>query len=313
MGGKVSGRENGIPGNVRTSVLAEVHHGWQKSQFSIEGGMGSNVNVVISIDPGNAYTGMAMLVQGRPEEARMARVCMYDGDPVRSVRERVGSMLCNWIMVARHMGCACPVVLIERCPPTARKDANHGKQAQIGFALGWLSGLIAGYLMVATMNAIRIELVDVSEWRKGLSDDPLFMRKAQSLVAPVVEVVKVQQNTLTLNEGNTGFTRTWAGCGHRELLPRWMDLKTPPPAKCPICAIPVQNRAQIVRDEWKERACAYVSRVYPELFEAVVEEARKTAINKDKPVHELAGVADASEALCIARYGVKKYSDSVTD
>jgi hypothetical protein len=284
--------------------------GGKNRNLAVEGGMGSNVNVVISIDPGNAYTGMAMLVQGYPEEARMARVCMYDGDPVRSVRERVGPMLCNWIMVARHMGCACPVVLIERCPPTARKDANHGKQAQIGFALGWLSGLIAGYLMVATMNAIRIELVDVAEWRKGLSDDPLFMRKAQPevVVMPKTQRFEMQRN------GNGGYIRVWSGCGHREVLPRWADIQhLAPPVKCPACETATGDRAKIVRDEWKERACAYVSRAYPELLEAVVEEARKTAINKDKPVHELAGVADASEALCIARYGVKKYSDSVTD
>lgn len=268
------------------------------------------MNVVITVDPGNSYTGLAMLVEGHPEHARMARVCMFDGDVERSVRERVAPLLISWIMVARHLGCSRPTLLIERCPPTARKDAGHGKQAQIGFALGWLGGMIAGYLMAATMNAVQVELVDVGVWRKGLSDDPLFMKR----VAPVIVAMPKTQRFEMQRNGNGGYIRVWAGCGHREVLPRWADIQhLTPPAKCPSCETATGDRAKIVRDEWKERACLYVERVYPDLLTEMVDEARATAMHKDKPVHELAGVADACEAMCMARYGIKKLGESVTE
>ena len=103
---------------------------------------------------------------------------MFAGDVERSVRERVIPALLDAAgaipespartqdgvslsyeekrTLLRNAGTP---LWLEEPPDFSRSDVNHGSEARIGYAEGWLSGLVAGQMGLPTRR------VTVSEWR----------------------------------------------------------------------------------------------------------------------------------------------------
>lgn len=253
------------------------------------------------------YTGIACLVarpSGLPELVELHAIRMLppeEGGLWRAAEERL------WPVVDRL--CAdhpdAPLV-VEQAPPTAHQDTGKkGRQAAIGFPLGLVAGLVC-----ARRLDPRPRLVDPGEWRRrmlelgqglglGLSAP---RREGESAPAPGPLPPKAI--------GADGISRVGKlfriryRCGHE------VDFAPPPqdaPSLCPRCSgpQPVDRRtdAERIRDEWKAVACRFVASLWPDKYSALVAGASSRAANIRED-HQLAGVADACEAVGVALWGL---------
>ena len=259
---------------------------------------------VAGIDPSNGYTGIAAArpaaqLRDRLLEARAVRLFEEDAYCVRSIRERIAPVLDQWI--ADDL-----LLAIEQAPPTAREDMGHGAQAEIGYAQGWLGGMICGRYA----DTARIERFGPSPWRDTMiveaARNGLLLQKPTraSLTsaqggAAVTRVLRVDRAP------QGGFNVLWRGCAHVFWCLN-MGAVQAKPDRCPECAKGDKPRPAVgadIRDAWKALACRFVAHFWPEIYEGIVAPARERA-HTNPPDHRLAGVPDACEAVGIALHGL---------
>ncbi len=261
--------------------------------------------VVVGIDHSNAHTGLARVRPAADLKDRLVEVCaitMYSGDVQRSVVERIRPTLHGWV----HAD-TCVHLWAEKAPPTARGDVDHGHQGAIGFAQGWLAAaIVAPY-----MGVHGVHLVGPSTWRDTMLIEAAragFLLEEPSRRAPVVASSAPQGFKVELAPNAQGYTKVWAGCGHRDHFANYDALHGAGSPRCPQCAAGVlvprgMSEAEAIRDAWKETACRFVARFWPEQYQAVVSDARSRAKTASAD-HRLGGVSDACEAVGIAIHGL---------
>lgn len=192
---------------------------------------------------------------------------------------------------------------IEIPPDTARADVHHGGQAAIGWALGYLQGLVEAPLR---RGGRRIAHVEVAAWRRAMlvwSNRWGVLAQEPAMNPPPVASELMKRQPFEVARKGTGFELVWAGCGHRSPVASYEQLIGSPPYACPECE-PERLRkladpAEWRREQWKILACRLVQAHWPVEYAALVADARER-VRTEKADHELAGVADACEAVWIA-------------
>lgn len=254
-------------------------------------------NHFVGIDQSNSYTGIAIAPSAWAGGLQsLGFVIMYQGDVERSYRERILPALPDQVHA----------IGIEKSAGVARSDTNHGKQAVIGEALGWLGGLIASPYVARGIPVLRPE---PGEWRQSLR---LYAAEKGELLPEVTRAQVVAQAEIanapkpdrlgdltrtfvtTVKGAKIVFTSKWSRCGHpwSGSLAELQDV----PAACPRCAKGTRiDPAALVRDAWKKWSCDAARRLFPDSYEELVSGARARA-RTDKPDHQLGGVSDACDA-----------------
>jgi len=285
--------------------------------------------IFIGIDPSSAFVGLAIaqiLGDGGIAIQRLKGVRCFAGDPIRSVRERV--------LPEIRMGvCGVPDVpliaealqgvlaaFVEKAPAKARGDTNHGPQASIGDAIGFVGGLSVAELLV---GGVTIERVEPSPWRNSM----LIWAARNGLVrvAPkrshrrelVPEDVgrSAIRGRLTRGMNSRGVDCYWLryhGCEHVQDVPvadGTVGLNRS--RTCMACRVPVMDDAQWVRDQWKALACEIVCHFWPLEYAELVVDAKSRA-RTERPDHQIAGVADACEAMGVLLHAVLEHESSAS-
>lgn len=290
--------------------------------------------MVVGIDPSNTFTGLGALLyqpgEGVPRIAPVLRNWTVLSMPgFEGVNEGVDQVVAAFermrdsYLEAIDGQDLVPVPLrairvrIEEPPEAVRADVNHGHQAVIGWKLGYLVGAIARAIH---HPRVQVELVPVYTWRtKMLQLSTLWgvpavaPGESRGLVPrpPPSQLEKVpgrpmRQKFSVDRPAGGGLEVVWSGCDHREPVASLEVLQTSPPTFCASCAQvpkldPVRPlTAEERREAWKELACALVKAHWPTWYDATVREVRDRARDKSKPDHQLAGIADACEAVWIA-------------
>lgn len=299
------------------------------------------MRVALAIDPGNKYTGIACASWTDPsgdplgagiELAALDGVTMFAGDVERAVRERVVPGLLDMVgtipvqekpattylehfdlldaeqqreTLLRVLRSSGTPLWFEEPPDFSRSDVHHGSEARIGYAEGWLSGLVAGQMGLTTHR------VTVSAWRATMiatcGKRGLYVTAPSRRTAPTALAMAAQRSTVTGRPGG-GFVRTFTECEHTQSFASFADLKRST-GTCAACAVPTKaiDPADWVRDEWKRIACQGIQRFWPELYAPLVATARGRRRPKsgataptEIPDHQVTGVPDACEAAWIA-------------
>lgn len=285
------------------------------------------IDIVLGVDQSNEATGLAC-VKAHPDPRQRLHAFlahpMLTGDQgvIRSVTERIRPTLRGWLA---ELPSGSTRVCIELAPPTMRADVKHGPQAAIGFAQGWLGGLVAGALLADIpvdtglgLSRVGVHLVPVADWRQTM------LRTAAEIGCPLAPPRRgrasnpsgnVERFTVAAgSSGPTSLRRVWSGCEHEEEFADLAVLMRSQTTKCPSCrgSRSSMSDAEAVRDGWKELACWFVKALAPEPYARVVAQARARARRRDTPDHHLAGVADACEAVGIALHGLQNFASSAT-
>lgn len=252
--------------------------------------------ISVGIDPGSKYLGLGIisLTDKHLECLSLERVRVAGkslGTIVLHVQSRIMPYLDSPIMLS-----------YEKPPKAARRDANHGFQAPIGFRLGLISGaIISPYL---NNPGVRIEEVEVTQWRNNVLD---FCRVAGPPVSRPNRRNLAQHTTKSgdpcLLPNLTSVKKGWIGqysCGCKVELPTFKSVQQASKV-CPNCSgkRPEFNVATAVRDEWKALACRVIKEHFRNSYDDLVSSARK-ASRTEKPDYLLSGVDDACEGGCIA-------------
>tara|TARA_R110000824_G_scaffold54028_1_gene149041 strand:+ start:7101 stop:7898 length:798 start_codon:yes stop_codon:yes gene_type:complete len=256
--------------------------------------------MIFGVDPSGSYVGLASVVDAEVTGLRSVRC--FTGEPERSYWDRIRPAILE--MVGDE---AVAVWAIEKPPPTAKSSANHGHQAVIGYSVGYISGMIA----CGSRPWGRVERVEVSPWRASMliwaARRGLLLSKPPKSPPIVSAARKIQPYTVE-RYGGTCLAVVWTGCGHQLVFETFTAMQSSLMhwAGCPQCAVVARRGApssmtpdEWRRDEWKRMACQVVEKFWPDLYVALVEDAKSRA-KTIKPDHRLAGVADACEAACIA-------------
>lgn len=243
----------------------------------------------VGVDPSNSWVGLARADGERLAE--LVAVRCFPGEPERTVHERIRPWMPRdprgWSLV------------LEEPPPASR--ANHGRQAPIGYAVGYMSGLIA-----AGWPPRAVSKVQVSAWRDAMI--VLAARRGLLLEKPTrrpkPKGLKGRMGKLRRAQGRPGLVVTWLGCDHEQVFESLSALQANTPPACPDCAGVVveadgMDDHEWRRDEWKRIACHGIAELWPGLYQPVVDDARSRA-RSNRPDHRLEGVADACEAAWIA-------------
>lgn len=266
----------------------------------------SPVPVCVGVDPSAEYTGLAVVRPGpgdRVELVDLTFAIMLARNATRSVVERIHP----WLDARAFPGAA---IWLERPPPTARSDAGHGAQAAIGDSIGWVGGLIAGRY-VATC---RVHRVLPTDWRRTLLLEAArsgLLLSDPSRATPPKEGAPLRPGVRAKVDRGTApgeLVRSWSGCDHRQRFANYESLTLSTATSCPDCAArpaPRWDRAAEVRAGWKRAACRWVAHCWPDDYARLVEGARARSKVAKEP-WELAGVADACEAVGIAVHGLRE-------
>lgn len=279
--------------------------------------------IVVGIDPSNRQTGLAC-VDARPGLALRERlidvraVPMFTGDDgagvLRSMRERVHPILAEWAKLGALM-----TFWVEQAPPTARADAGHGAQGEIGWAQGWCAGLaVAPYVARFPVHRAQPgtwrDSMQIESAQAGLLLQTPDRRRAAAEVSSVLGVDRVKRQRFKVDidpQARGAYLRRWDGCAHVEHFADFASLRAMESTMCPSChAAPAPVRASSeadrIRAEWKACACRFVSHFWPTTFADLVKGPAERAKSEKAP-HELAGVADACEAVGIAVHGSRVF------
>ena len=115
---------------------------------------------IIGVDPGSDYLGIAILQlnENCVQCCQVARV-RAGGLSFHQLVQRLDPILQPYLNLNT-------TYILEKPPPTARKDTNHGAQTPIGWRLGLISGIILGKYSLQESSAY--EECYVAEWRERL-------------------------------------------------------------------------------------------------------------------------------------------------
>lgn len=264
------------------------------------------VAVVHGVDPSSTWVGLASLevAVGRKPTEPPALTLLQSYRPTKTWRGTV----VNRILPTLQVGNQDPIAF-EKPPPTAKKDANHGHQAPIGYAVGVHAALIAGALAATGWHGDEVHPMP-GEWR------PVMIRLSTAWGHPLMHAKDylVERNRraveVTARAGHGRMDRverrgdqiftTFVGCDHTWRGPAKLQLL---PQRCPDCAAPARgDRAALIRDAWKAIACSFVRHHWPVQFAGLLADAKGRArkLGPERPAHTYEGVADACEAVGIA-------------
>lgn len=248
--------------------------------------------MVVGLDLATSITGCAAITAARrPVVSALEALRLPGAERVTESATRV----VGWVVAQRP-----DLVVVERPPMVIRGDVQHGSQAEIGYKLGRITGLVEAGLR---SHGLPYELVDVSTWRDTmLSTSTGWGVPAAKPGAPPV-AAPLFQRARCVREGGDVFL-VWP-CGHRRLFDPARAASTD--TSCRQCASgerPPKRRSEWVTAEWKRIACELTRAHWPEAYAAVVADARSRA-RKAKPDHLLEGVSDAAEACWLAVHGAR--------
>ena len=259
--------------------------------------------VYIGIDPGSNHIGLGWIsVNNKTQE-------IHDGQ-MRGFRfsmNKANEVISEIHNLIEKLSSHCSTVIsCEKPPPTARKDTNHGFQAPIGWSLGFVTGLIISPFL--SSDHITINMVQVSDWRKKM------LEYAHKFGPNDISKPNYRGNNIDILPGEKASLlprivpakpKGWVAkytCGHETSLPTYSHVANVP-ALCPSCSSvktqPEKTRARETRNHWKSVACRFVEWHFSENYKELVEKAKKRA-RKPQEDHQLSGVSDACEALCIS-------------
>lgn len=254
----------------------------------------------IGIDPGSDYLGLSTVMMN---ETSMTSPALY--------RLRMGGLDLGVaankvveIIEASALGHNGPILLnYEIPPPTARKDANHGFQAPIGWKLGIITGAIISPFLLR--DEIVVKGIDVTDWRQQLfvfaaQWGPGLSRPSRKQIVasnPTTSSTFLQSPLKTLKD------KTWEGtysCGHKLAFKNLAAVQSAP-KNCPVCCPDNEGKRDVaveIRAAWKSLSCRFTKHHFPEAYGNLVNEAKLRA-RSQKMDHELNGVSDACDAMCI--------------
>jgi hypothetical protein len=242
----------------------------------------------IGIDVSVNCTAVSSLVPGRSHRLELVetRILRKRVDGIRGLASRIASTV-------RDLGQPGTRVSIEVPPPTAKRSTRHGKQADIGWKLGYLTGLVDGYLD----NQYQIRLVQVSTWRAAM----LQLSTAWGIPAskPTEETSRKARARLVRIERELGRIFVVWSCGHRTAT-QFDRLNQAAQEGCTKCS---ESSAFDARDAWKELAVRLATKHWPHVIDPLIRDARSRA-RTVKPAHQLSGVPDACEATWIGASGM---------
>jgi hypothetical protein len=252
----------------------------------------------VGIDPGNDYLGLAVYRLGADPDLECHGI-RVGGKPGKVFRDVLVPKL---EPLARHGA----TLVIERPPEKVRRDVNHGAQAPIGYALGYVSGMVAG---LWHQHGAPVHRVTVRDWRTSMG--VFNARRGLVLTEPGAKGERERWRAMGLQATRPsqvadvkrvdgGWTVRYR-CGHKATFDKY-DALTTRGGECQECQRalrPAMTRAEAVTDAWKLRACQGIKEHWPEEYERIVSAARKRA-KTNKADHRLAGVPDACEAAWVA-------------
>ncbi len=257
------------------------------------------MNRTFGCDPSSAHIGFGNLGADGTIEALASIRCL--DEPAATYTDRVVPLL----------ACAdlddTDELWIERPPPTAHKDANHGHQAVIGYAIGVHTGLV-----IAAWTALgggKVHPIDVTPWR----NDMIIGAARRGVIVqppshrPVFTGQTSNRTDVVRGDGAGLFLVKYRPCDHT--WPRGAaaggvhvhELKNRP-AACPECSAAASDPTRDIRDRWKELACHVAQKLAPAMYSDLMGQCRARA-RTDRPDHRLEGLSDACEALGIAIAG----------
>lgn len=262
--------------------------------------------IVLSIDPGNTYTGWCvswahpLRETSEPTPGVWGAVRVGDRGvytAARELRETIGAVLSRretWTTTE-----AITHVYVEQAPIASRDD-KLGNEADIGWKQGWAAAHMA---LIVAPYCVPIP-VQVSAWRESMiieSTRAGFLLQAPSRKRAVPAALVVGRNAIAnVKRIEGGRFEVEYKCGHHATAPNYSAM-TERFVECPECAKPPRTEdltAEEIRDAWKELACRFAAHWAPETYARLVADARSRA-RTEKPDHQLQGVPDACEALGI--------------
>lgn len=245
--------------------------------------------MIIGLDLATQITGAAAIRVGTGitvcELERLRVSCSVEG----------AQRIINWLLPRSP-----DLVVVERPPMVLPKELDHGSQAEIGYKLGRMSGLVE---MGLHAHGLPYRLVDVSDWRETMLEVstamgvPASRPGAQPKPTPMFGAR--QRVRVEIIDGTRVIV--WE-CGHRKAHTSIEALQRV--GSCPTCSAtpPEMKRSDWIRDQWKRLACDLTRQHWPEPYAVVTRKARERA-RVEKADHELVGVADACEGAWIAVHG----------
>lgn len=186
--------------------------------------------------------------------------------------------------------------VVVEVAPRQFGDDDSGRaevQAAIGFALGRAAMIGECW---AYLHGIHVRFVPNGDWRVWVRDvwartvrDPRTSTRAR---APTAQPPR---------RDGSGFVMAFAGCDHTWRAPDLYALQKRPD-HCPMCS--GSNTAAPDRMAHKALWVDIAARAWPAEVEVVAAPARARAKKADRPLHQLAGVADACDAALMLQYAI---------
>lgn len=250
--------------------------------------------LIHGIDPSADYTGYGTIRpndRDKPPDLEHLEAIRMTDELCDRIQERLALRI--------YEGDRSDLWIIERVPPAARADTGHGWQAAIGDSTGWIGGLVGGMLLANDYDR-HPSRVRPGPWRASML--LLSTKWGHHLMRPKERLAlsKTPDTVGTVKRADGGgFNLEWQDCDHVWFANDLATLQRKPDT-CPECGDRTRSRADRIRDAWKETAVEFVHTFWPEPLRELVEAARSRARKKSKPMHQLAGVADACEAVGVA-------------
>jgi len=269
---------------------------------------------IVSMDPGSSHTGLAMLdvELSLPSALKDWALCPLRSDGLsESFDRQVLNVFRRWC--APDAGPR--YLLVERPPPTARKDTGHGFQAVIGDVQGYIGGMAVGWWLhehQPVLGRVRPGNGADDGWRASVL---LESARRGRLVERPRRKGRRPRTSVRGQRGKPrrdpagGFILPYTGCEHTVRCQDFAALQAAP-HQCAACAAPQRDAtADEVRAAWKKLACDFVEWLWPEQYQAIVADASSRAKTVKRP-HEYLGVSDVCEAICIGVHGRRLLLDA---
>lgn len=264
--------------------------------------------MIVALDLSTSIIGLAARSAAGLELQAIRCIDEKDMSLRRTVKERL------WPALDRlHARDAITLLAVEVAPPTFQDDeTGRAKvQAVVGLQLG--RALMMGELW-AYVNDVPLRFVPNGEWRRWARDWAHTLPDPNKPKAPAKGRPALWANAPTSQPPRRapggGFTISFTGCAHTWFAKDLYALQDRP-ERCPTCS-PSASAANDAADPMAHKALwvDLARRAWPEEVEAVAASARARAKDPTRPLHQLAGVADACDAALLLQYAITNPEES---
>lgn len=251
--------------------------------------------MIASADPSTSICGIAARNGDHLHLGAITVLDEEDGSLLRTTTERIWPALDDLHLCERIT-----LLAIEVAPPTFKDDGTGRakRQAVIGVALGRARFMFESW---AYAHRVPVRFVPNLEWRTWASGwaataaaGPVARLKLGADLSRVITSQPPQRD-------GSGFTVGFAGCAHTWRAANYARL-TKRPERCPTCSRVGSGTKDPDPMAHKQAWVEIASRAWPVEVERVAAAARSRAKNPDRPLHQLAGVADACDAALVLQY-----------